>query len=112
MSMIIIGTVVGRDADYKAQRKCYQLEHGQWWQQLPLLSARDAAAGSMTRRGWLVTGGWSADYTRLSSTEVLTPEGWVAGPTMELAVSRHCQVTVGDTVYLAGKGARRVLCKY
>ena len=66
----------------------------------------------MTRRGWLVTGGYAGGKTRLSSTEVLTPEGWVAGPAMELGVSGHCQVTVGDTVYLAGKGARRVLYKY
>lgn len=51
-------TVVGKDADYKSQSKCYQLDHGRWW--IPLTTGRAWAAGSMTREGWLVTGGMSA----------------------------------------------------
>ena len=93
-------TVVGKDADYKSQSKCYQLDHGRWW--IPLTTGRAWAAGSMTREGWLVTGGMSADGTILSTTEVLTPEGWIRGPPMPVAVYDHCQVTVGDRVYVAG----------
>ena len=64
---------------------------------------RGNAGASMYKDGLLVTGGRDASRTYLKSTEVLTSEGWVAGPDLPVAVDNHCQVTVGSMVYDAGK---------
>ena len=83
--------------------KCYSLDHGRWWLQQPLITRRYYAAASMSPAGILVTGGVDASGTLLSSTEVLTGEGWVAGPDIPVAVWRHCQVSVGSRVYVSGR---------
>ena len=83
--------------------KCYSLDHGRWWLQQPLITGRYIAGASMSPAGILVTGGEDASGTPLSSTEVLTGEGWVAGPDMPVAVAEHCQVSVGSRVYVAGR---------
>ena len=57
----------------------------------------------MSPAGIIITGGKDASGTRLSSTEVLTGEGWVAGPDMPVTVSKHCQVSVGSRVYVSGR---------
>ena len=57
----------------------------------------------MSPAGIIITGGYDASYTLLSSTEVLTGEGWVAGPDMLVAVSGHCQVSMGSRVYVSGR---------
>jgi hypothetical protein len=57
----------------------------------------------MSPAGIIITGGVDSSGTRLSSTEKLTGEGWVAGPDMPVAVRSHCQVSVGSRVYLTGR---------
>jgi hypothetical protein len=71
--------------------------------QQPIITERAGAGASMSPAGIIITGGDDASYTTLSSTEVMTGEGWVAGPDMPVAVRRHCQVTVGSRVYVAGR---------
>ena len=57
----------------------------------------------MSPAGIIITGGYDASDTRLRSTEVLTGEGWLAGPDMPVAVASHCQVSVGSRVYVSGR---------
>ena len=85
-----------------AVSKCYLLAQGTWHLHHSLTTGRYAAAASMTGVGWMVSGGKDAAGTRLSSTEVLTAEGWVPGPPLPEPLSGHCQVTLGDTVIVAG----------
>jgi hypothetical protein len=73
-----------------------------------MTTERYLAAASLSPGGLLVTGGLDATNTRLSSTEVLTPDGWVAGPSLPVAVTYHCQVSVGDTVYVSGMSGYQV----
>ena len=67
-----------------------------------MTTERAYAAASLSPTGVLVSGGMDNTLTRLSTTEVLTPEGWIVGPSLPIAVAGHCQVTVGSTVILAG----------
>jgi hypothetical protein len=50
----------------------------------------------------MVTGGRDATDTILSSTEILTADGWVAGPALPVPLSSHCQVTLGEKTIVAG----------
>ena len=56
----------------------------------------------MTGAGWMVTGGYDGTTTRLSSTEILTADGWVPGPPLPEPLSDHCQVTLGEKTIVAG----------
>ena len=79
---------------------CYSLDHGRWWLQQPLNSKRYRAAASLSPLGLMVTGGWSD--RRLSSTEVLSPTGWIPGPALPEPVSSHCQISIGSVVIIIG----------
>ena len=78
------------------------MDNGRWWLQQPLVTGRVLAGASMSPAGLLLTGGW-APGTFLSSTEVLKPDGWEAGPDMLVGLNDHCQVTVGSRLYVAGR---------
>jgi len=62
-----------------------------------------AAYSTMSDGKLLVTGGFGFDYKRLSSTMTYTQEeGWQEFTPMPAAKINHCQVTVGDKVYVIG----------
>ena len=65
---------------------------------------RYRGASSLTKTGeLLVTGGGDGGYT-LSSTELFTSAGsWVSHTPLPIALSRHCQITVGEDIYVTGK---------
>ena len=65
--------------------------------QQPLNTKRVYAAASLSPLGLMVTGGWSQ-----SSTEVLTPTGWIPGPALPEPVSGHCQLSIGSLVIIIG----------
>ena len=74
-------------------------------QQPSLLHARVGAAISMTTEGLLVTGGQSdSSYygTTLASTEVFSSGQWVNSTDLPVPMARHCQVTTGQGVIVAG----------
>ena len=66
-----------------------------------LLCFRRLAGASETSAGLLVTGGWDGSK-RLSSTLLFTKEAWQDFTPLPVATSVHCQVTVGNTVYIVG----------
>ena len=69
----------------------------------------------MTGAGWMVTAGvdWvDATNTILSSTEVLTADGWVPGPPLPEPLSSHCQVTLGEKTIVAGMALAGLLMGY
>ena len=49
-----------------------------------------------------ITGGWDENLNNLDSTEFVTMDGAVNGPTLPEAVSSHCSVKVKELVYLLG----------
>jgi len=62
-----------------------------------------AAYSTMSDGKLLVTGGFGEDYERLSSTMTYSQEeGWQEFTPMPAAKINHCQVTVGDKVYVIG----------
>ena len=51
----------------------------------------------------MVTGGWAVEKPTLSSTEILTADGWVPGPPLPESMACHCQVTFRGKIYVTGK---------
>ena len=66
-----------------------------------MIVARFAAGASSGPRGFFITGGYTKTGLT-SSTEVLTHNGWEAGPDLPLSLASHCQVSVGSKVIIAG----------
>ena len=61
---------------------------------------RYEAAGSLVGGGWLVTGG--SDGGLLSSAVLYSNGAWHDYASMPDGVKRHCQVTVGNEVFVIG----------
>jgi len=107
ISQVVDGSVTvcggsSRDDPGAYLRSCYSLVSGVWVSGAPMMVARSEAAGSMTKEGWLVTGG----RLSVSSTEYYRGgDGggeWVPGPPLPHYLYFHCQVTVNNTVYILG----------
>ena len=72
---------------------------------------RVSAAASMTKDGWLVTGG-TPERAR-TTTEIYSELfenfwHWKMGPTMPWGLSGHCQVTSSVGVIVAGVYERKI----
>ena len=52
-------------------------------------------------RMWIL-GGWDENFNYLDSTEFITTNGAVNGPTLPEAVYGHCSVKFNDLIYLTG----------
>ena len=85
------GRVRGED-----QSSCYALQGTSWEVQSSLSVTRWHSAGSSWMGGWLVTGGFDG------SSDLYRGGVWSSGPSLNTATSRHCQVTVGRRVIVAG----------
>ena len=73
---------------------------------------RVSAAASMTKDGWLVTGG--APERARTTTEIYSEYfenfwSWKKGPTMPWGLSGHCQVTSSAGVIVAGVYERKMI---
>ena len=81
------------------------MEGGKWTAVASMRQERKAAAASVlpATGAMVVTGGKNGKKSYLSSTEILSAGGWVAGPDMPGQRAHHCQVTVGQTVIVTGK---------
>ena len=67
---------------------------------------------SLTDMGVFRTGGYEdVDYGATSSTEYFQNGIWTAGPKLPGGLYKHCQVTIGSTVYVAGIKIMRNLTK-
>jgi N-acetylneuraminic acid mutarotase len=79
--------------------KCYLLKNNEWVSSASMNSVRfNAAAAQLEDGKLLVTGGYDASYSYLSSAEMLTEEGWESNiPSLPVTISRHCVVTVNST---------------
>ena len=66
-----------------------------------MMHARAGAGVSMTTEGMLVTGGKS-NSGRLDSTEVFSSGQWMRSTDLPVPLARHCQVTTGQGVIVAG----------
>ena len=87
---------------YKDIDRCYTLDQGAWQPNHPMSTARYLAAASQTGAGWMVSGGKDGTDTELSSTEILTADGWVTGPTLPEPRHGHCQTSMKDKTFVAG----------
>ena len=83
-------------------RGCEYLCAGKWRPFPNMTSLRTGGASSGSSSGWFVTGGYN-DAKVLNTTEVYTSEnGWQVGPDLPTTLYGHCQLTVGETVYIIG----------
>jgi len=89
---------------------CFVWTSASGWQSLNTTSFKyrsQAASSMMARGGWLVTGGSvgrldGRGFNRSSSVLLYSNNYWEELTNVPEAVCCHCQVTVGDTVYIIG----------
>ena len=71
-----------------------------------MIRPRYGAGSSNSPRGLFLTGGvpGSLDDTLppVNTTEILVDGTWEPGPDLPSPLVNHCQVTVGQTIYIAG----------
>ena len=84
---------------------CYVLNGTSWKRESPMLYEREAAAASMSKEGWMVTGGFPKESG--NTTEIYTQEWqnfwvWKEGPTMPWEMAGHCQICSSAGVIVAG----------
>jgi hypothetical protein len=83
---------------------CYSLAGGVWTRQPSIKEGRYHAAGTITEKGFLITGGLGGGGgLLLSSTEYFSSGVWKSGPALPVAIVGHCQITVGSAVYVIGR---------
>jgi len=84
--------------------KCYTMKNGEW--QLnseKLQTARSSSGVSNIGNTIWVTGGYDSGSDRLSSTEIIHPNGNVTlGPDLPQGRGRHCQISYEDTTFIIG----------
>ena len=107
MPLICGGDSGYRDSTTRKRRKsdCFVLKNGEWQSTSENLQIprSNHAATNIGKKIW-VTGGLTHDIQRLSSTEIIHPDGKVTpGPDLPKARSSHCQVTFEDTNFIIGK---------
>ena len=76
-----------------------------------LLYKREAAAASMRKEGWMVTGGFPKESG--NTTEIYTQEWqnfwpWKEGLTMPWDMAGHCQISSSADVIVAGIDASKM----
>jgi hypothetical protein len=88
--------------------KCDSLENNEWVSSASMNSIRvDAAAAKLKDGKLLVTGGYDAYYSYLSSAEMLTEEGWEINiPSLPVTIAYHCMVTVNSTTVMVIGGVQ------
>ena len=93
----------GGDQNGTDSNKCYSLENNEWVSSASMNSIRvDAAAAKLKDGKLLVTGGYDAYYSYLSSAEMLTEEGWESNiPSLPVTIAYHCMVTLNSTTVMA-----------
>ena len=82
---------------------CRYLCAGGWREFPSMKTPRYFGGSSDSSSGWFVTGGWDTNATILATTEVYTTgNGWTAGPKLPIPLFDHCQLLIGETVYILG----------
>ena len=95
----------GWDGSLTRRSECYVLKNGEWQSTSENLQIPRSLHGATNigKKIW-VTGGLTNDGQRLTSTEIIHPDGKVtSGPDLPKARSSHCQVTFEDTTLIIGK---------
>ncbi len=87
------------------------MENNQWVSSASMNSVRaDAAAAQLQDGKLLVTGGKDGFDSYLDSAEMLTEEGWESNiPSLPVAISVHCMVTVNSTTVMVIGGIQNGL---
>ena len=71
-----------------------------------MIRPRYGAESSTSPRGLFLTGGRTDVKNRtlpyLNTSEILVDGIWEPGPDLPSPLFSHCQVTVGQTIYIAG----------
>jgi len=85
---------------------CWSLQNGIWNQAASMIRPRYGAESSTSPRGLFLTGGRTDVKNRtlpfLNTSEILVDGIWEPGPDLPSPLWEHCQVTVGQTIYIAG----------
>ena len=83
---------------------CFSLQDGSWKREDKMLEGRSSAGSSNSRKGWLVSGGISADGATLRTTEYYTKGKWTPGPELprDSDLKIPCQVQIGSKVIITG----------
>ena len=83
------------------------------WKEAAAMSAKVYDHGmSLTDTGAFRTGGYEdVDHGATSSTEYFQNGIWQSGPKLPGGLYKHCQVTIGSTVYVAGIKIMRSIIK-
>ena len=85
---------------------CKSLSAGKWGDFPNMTFKRAWASASNSSSGLFVTGGGDASNNRMvNTTEVfdISENRWRAGPELPTTLIEHCQLQVGDTVFVMGK---------
>ena len=83
--------------------KCFVLVDDVWNEEAAMSAKVYDHRMSLTDMGVFRTGGYEdVDYGATSSTEYFQNGIWTAGPKLPGGLYKHCQVTIGSTVYVAG----------
>ena len=69
-----------------------------------MIRPRYGAESSTSPRGLFLTGGITdvKNKTHVNTSEILVDGIWELGPDLPSPLFSHCQVTVGQTIYIAG----------
>ena len=88
---------------------CYVFDGTTWEWKTYMFYNRAAAAASMSKEGWRITGGLPAQ--RRTKTEVYDEKWnvWREGPEMPWEMSAHCQVTSSAGVIVAGENEYKMI---
>jgi hypothetical protein len=89
---------------------CFTLENNEWVSSESMISARSSAAATQLQDGKLLVTGGQHGYDRgsqLKTAEILTEKGWERNiPSLPVAMSDHCMVTVNSTTVMVIGGLR------
>jgi len=100
------GTIVicgGFDGS-SVESKCYTMKNGEWQLNSEnLITVRSSSGVSNIGNTTWVTGGYDSGGVRLSSTEIIHPNGNVTlGPDLPQGREHHCQTSYEDTTFIIG----------
>ena len=85
--------------------ECYTLDNGEWkpTSQNLQIGRRRHGASNIGNNIW-ITGGYNSNGQRLSSTEIMHPDGKITpGPDLPQGRDSPCQISYGQTTFIIGK---------
>ena len=93
----------------RAYLGCWSLKNGTWNQAANMTRPRYGAGSSNSPRGLFLTGGLTGGVANtqppINTSEVLVDGRWEPGPDLPSPLVYHCQVTVGQTIYIIGESS-------